>query len=334
MSKKELIPQSPIDAIAGGYRAAQVLIAANRLGVFPALEEGTNTTESLAEFLGASPRGIRILCDALVSLGLLEKVNEVYRNSPLAYEYLLPGSPKSQVAILNHTARLYEKWGKLYDAVKSGTKVPDEVLDPRLLNDERSFALAMADVGRLSAKQMVEALDLSGVRNLLDVGGGPGLYAIEFARAVPELHATIFDDEKTLEIAKENIERAGLSDRVSVRAGDALQDEFGEGYDFILLSNFVHIYSYGRNREIVQKCARALLPGGQICLKDFFLDSDRTSPAWCALFAVNMLVGTEEGNCYTFDEVREWLENAGLALESIQDMAAQSKVIFGRKPSA
>lgn len=323
--------RDPIDAMTSGFRAAQVVFTANRLGVFPAIYEGTDSVEDLAEFLGASPRGVRILCDALAALGLLEKENHQYRLSPLALEYMLPHSPQSRVAMLLHGAKTYEKWGRLYDAVKTGAKTPDESIDPRLVEDDGSFARAMADVARASAPQLVQILDLSQTRRMLDLGGGPGFYAIECARANPGLHAVVFDSEQTLETAQINIEQAGLSDRVTVQPGDAIHDDFGEGYDFILLSNFIHVFSYECNRGVVQKCARALNPGGRLCVKDFLLDSDRTSPEWNALFAVNMLVGTDEGDCYTLEEVREWMEQAGLAVESVQPMAAYSKMILAVK---
>ena len=181
------------------------------------------------------------LCDALAAIGLLEKEGKTYRNSPLALEYLLPEAPHSKIALLRHAARMYETWGKLVDAVKSGQPVPEEAIDPRLRGDERDFALAMADVARDSARQCAEILDLSDTRNVLDVGGGPGMYAIEFARQNPELHVVVFDNEKTTDVARANIEAAGLSDRISLRVGDAFTDDLGSGYDFVLLSNIIPV---------------------------------------------------------------------------------------------
>lgn len=325
-------PPSSIDQISGGYRAAQVLFTANRLGVFSAVGEGSCSSSRLAQMLEANPRGMRILCDALASLGLLIKEDGVYRNSADALEYLLPGKAKSQTAMMLHAAKLYERWGKLYDVVKTGIPVSDGTIDPRLAGDEASFAQAMADVARLSARQVVELVDISKTRNMLDVGGGPGLYAIEFARANPSLRATVFDSESTLTVTRVNVEAAGLSDRVALQPGDALKDDIGSGYDFILVSNLIHSFSYDANRRLTQKCARALLPEGRLCIKDFFLDSDRTSPNWCALFSVNMLVGTEEGDCYTVEEAREWMENAGLVLDSVIAQPPQSTLAIGKKP--
>jgi predicted O-methyltransferase YrrM len=199
------------------------------------------------------------------------------------------------------------------------------------LSDARGFAQAMADVGRQSAQTTAEALDLSGARRLLDLGGGPGIYALEFARRYPALQATVFDLEDTVRVARENIRRAGLQDRVSVVAGDAFADDLGGPYDLIFVSNLVHIYSAQENLRLVGRCAAALAPGGRLCIKDFILDADGTSPPGGALFAVNMLVSTEGGDCYPLDQVKGWLEAAGLVFESITDLTPQSRLIRARR---
>ncbi len=320
-----------IEEIAGGYKDCQVLLTANRLGFFAALGNQSLNVDQIAGKLETDLRATRILCDALAALSLLEKEKDLYRNSSLVKESLLPDSPNPKMGILWHSAKLYERWGKLFDVVKSGQPVPDEVLDPNLIGDEKMFASAMADVGRISARQLAETLDLHGAKSMLDVGGGPGLYAIEFVRRFPELRAVVFDNEKTVAIAGENAKQAGLEDRVSVKGGDIFEDSFGEGYDFILLSNVVHIYSGEENAKLVKKCVDSLAPDGRVCIKDFLLDPDRTSPTWGALFAVNMLVNTEKGNCYTLEEVHEWIERAGLQSEADLNVAHHSRLVIGVK---
>jgi 3-hydroxy-5-methyl-1-naphthoate 3-O-methyltransferase len=323
----------PIEAISSGYRDAQILFTAVRVGIFTALFDQALSCETLCASLDCSQRGMRILCDALVTLGLLDKEGDFYCNSAVALEYLLPDSPKSKAAMMNHGSRLYERWGKLYDVVKTGKPVSDEELDQRIESNDRAFAKAMADVGRISAQQTADIIDIRDARRMLDIGGGPGLYSIAFVQHNPALHATVFDSAKTLEVAQENIDDAGLSERVSTKPGNAFDDDFGGQYDFILISNFIHIFSYDANQGLIKKCADALAPGGRICLKDFFLEEDRTSPEWSAIFAVNMLVSTEEGDSYTINEAKQWLDNAGMEYESLHEVASNSRIIMGKKSS-
>lgn len=134
---------------------------------------------------------------------------------------------------------------------------------------------------------MVEAVGAAGVRRLLDVGGGSGAYAIAFAQANPEPRAEVLDLAPVCRIADRHIREAGLEARVQTKTGDLTKDEFGAGYDLILLSAICHMLSEEENLDLLKRCRRA------------------------AMFALNMLVGTRRGNCYTEAEYAGWLKDAG-----------------------
>lgn len=322
-----------------GYREGQILFTAVRLGVFDALAKEPAGADALAARLDSDPRGTRILCDALAALGVLAKEGSgTYRCSPAAEEYLLYASPTTKVPMLLHGAKLYERWAGLFDAVKTGTPVPDERIDPRLWGDEAGFARAMGAIGRESAVQTGDALEHLGLlgargsaRTLLDVGGGPAVYALEMVRRSPGLHATVFDRPDTLEVARTNVEEAGLAERVSLRPGEAFEDDLGGPYDLVFTSNFLHIFGPEANRRLVRRAAEALAPGGHLAVKDFLLDPGRTTPQGAALFAVNMLVGTEAGDSYSLDEVHGWFREAGLEPGETVDLTPQSRLTVGRK---
>jgi predicted O-methyltransferase YrrM len=317
--------------MASGYRACQILLTANRLGLFERLIGGPLDAEELSSILDADRRGVRILCDALVAEGLLLREDDGYRNGPLVEQFLLPSSPTSRVHSLRHTAKLYERWGHLHDAVVQGRPIADEHLDPTLVGNEAQFARAMADVGRVSAAETSKVLDLAGVRRLLDIGGGPAIYAIEFARRHAELEVVVLDTESTLAVAEGNIRAAELEGRITCRLGNALEDHLGGPYDLIFLSNVVHIYSAAINQQLLGRCAAALESGGRLVIKDFLLDEDRLNPPGGAIFAVNMLVSTEGGDCYTVAQVEAWLAPLGLRFEDLVDVATKSRLLIARK---
>jgi precorrin-6B methylase 2 len=322
-----------IDDIAAGYQASQILLTANRLGVFTALAKRSKDHLQLADDLETDPRGTRILCDALVDLGLLERTADGYEPGEDARRHLLPDSKEPRRDLLAHGSRLYERWAGLYDAVKTGSPVDDDQLDPRLASTESDFARAMADVGRRSATATCERLDLSRAGHVLDLGGGPGIYAMEFARTWPELEVTVFDTPEALGVARTNLESSEVAERVHLRSGDAFEDSLGGPYGAIFISNVLHIYSAVENRRLIQRCASSLRAGGQLILKDFFLDEDRKRPPGGAIFAVNMLVSTDGGDCYTVTETRSWLQAAGLELEEVRDVASKSRLLVASKPS-
>lgn len=338
MSESEASPLEtfdPVDRMVQGYREAQIVFTAVRLGLFDAVAKEPAGAEALAARLEASSRGMRILCDALAGLGLLVKEGDVYRCSPAAAEYLLYAAPATKVPMLLHGAKLYERWAGLFDAVKTGSPVPDDRIDPRLWGDEGGFARAMGAIGRESAVMAADALArlglLSGARTLLDIGGGPGVYAVEMARRSPSLRVTVFDRPDTLEVARANVEEAGLADRVTLRPGDAFEDDLGGPYDLVFTSNFLHVFGPEANRRLVRRAAEVLAPGGHLAVKDFLLDADRTTPPGAALFAVNMLVGTEAGNSYSIEEVHAWLRESGLEPGETLDLTPQSRLTVGRK---
>lgn len=320
-----------IEELANGFKNAQILFAALRLGLFESIGQGTFSLAELNQRLETDLRGLRILCDALCGAGFLEKSEGKYRNSEAALDVLLPDSPNSKAALLLHCACMYDTWGRLSEIVKLGGPAPDKDVDSHSTRNEPAFARAMADIARLSAVETAKALPLQDVKRLLDLGGGPGLYAIECAKTNSELRAVVFDTENTLTVTQENIAKAGVEGRVTTQAGDALNDDLGDRYDLVILSNFLHIFSAEQNQKTLQRCAAALNPGGYVAIKDFLLNEDRTGPEWMAQFAVNMLVHTDGGDCYTRSEYLSWLNAAGFELVSESPVGGNSTVLVGKK---
>jgi len=156
-------------------------------------------------------------------------------------------------------------------------------------------------------------VDLTGVRRLLDVGGGSGANAIAFARAAKELQAEILDLEQVLPLTREYIAAAGLSDRIQTRAGDLKAAAFGAGFDLVWVSAICHMLGEDENLDLFRRCREALAPNGRLVVQDFLLAPDKTRPRSAALFALNMLVGTRAGSSYSVDEYAAWMKSAGFS---------------------
>ncbi len=314
--------------ISKGYQEAQILFTGVRLGIFSALDGPSLSPDELSGAIGASRRGTVILCDALTSLGLLHKKDGRYTLNPEYRGLLSPQSPDHYLGMLQHRAYLYETWGKLYEAVKSGRAVQE---DNRGSPSTTEFAYAMKDAARYMADKVAGLLDLSDASSLLDVGGGPGMYAIEFARVQPKLKVTILDNEKALEVARSEVEKAGFQDRIDFFAGDIFERRPENRFDVVFASNLVHAYSHEENLELVRNCAGLLKPGGKAVIKDFVLAPDRTQPQGAAIFAVNMLVNTDSGNCYTAAEFEDWFRQAGLRGLRWIEIDAGNCMLAGRR---
>jgi predicted O-methyltransferase YrrM len=271
-----------------------------------------------------------MLLNALASLDLVRKDGAVFHNAPVAARFLAAGSPDSASMAMLHTARLWHRWSGLTECVRTGTAIPDE----RDADDTEAFIAAMHNNARQRAAQLAGCLmgpAAAGASRMLDVGGGSGAYAIAFAQANPRLRAEVFDQPAVLAIAERHIREAGLGDRISTRAGDLRTDEFGGGYDLVLVSAICHMLGVEENRDLLARVCRALAKGGRVAIQDFLLRADKTGPRSGALFSLNMLVNTRGGASYSEDEYTEWLREAGFGEVQRVPLAGPAGVLVGRR---
>ena len=230
-----------------------------------------------------------------------------------------------------HTANMWDTWSTMTEMVRTGKTQRDKVKSRKTDSFSEAFIGAMHERAMLQAKGVLDKLKLKGIRHFLDIGGGSGVYAMDFVKRNPENKATIFDLPDIITITKKYVKKEGLTSRFSFICGDYNKDAFGKGYDISFLSAIIHINSPKQNQKLVKKCFDALNPGGMIVIQDHVMDEDRTSPYGGALFAMNMLVATECGDTYTESEIRGWMQDAGL--HDIRLLTAESgmQVMVGRK---
>lgn len=296
--------------LSDGYWSACALHAAVRLGVFTALADGSSDAIGLAGVLGADRRALTMLLDALCAMDLLEKNEQTYSNTDFASRYLVRQSPDYTGHILLHHHHLMPSWTRLHQAVLSGAPVRE-----RAATDEEwreSFLMGMFNLAMDLAPKVVPLIDLGGRRRFLDLGGGPGTYAVHFCRHNPQLEATIFDLPGSRPFAQQTVARFGLSDRIAFAGGDFLIDEIPGRYDVAWLSHILHGESPDRCRQLVAKAASVLEPGGMLLIQEFVLDDAKDGPLFPALFSLNMLLGTSGGQAYSEGEIRQMLREAGL----------------------
>lgn len=304
------IPPDELTQAMRGFQESRVWLTAVELDVFTAVGSGATAAE-VAVKLGTDARAMELLLDALVALRALEKQEGVYRNTPVTARYLVRGSPDDARLGLMHTVGMWKRWSTLTDCVRAGTSVSLAEIEARGPEWTEAFIAAMDMGARERAPLVVRAVGVEGVRRMLDVGGGSAAYAIAFARADSSLEAEVLDLAPVCAIAQRHIEKAGLAGRVRTRAGDLRADDFGTGYDLILVSSICHMLGAEENLDLARRCHRALVRGGRLVIQDFILEPDRTAPRMAALFSLNMLVGTRDGRSYSVDEYAGWLERAG-----------------------
>lgn len=295
------------EALLGMGRAfmeSRVLLTGAELDLFTLVAAKPLSAEQIAGRIGADLRALTIVLDALAAMGLLVKQNDTYQTEPSAARMLSADSPASILPMIRHSADLWDRWGQLTHRV-AGPREKEKSM--------RAFIGAMHVIGNTLAPRIVSLVGSSGARRLLDVGGASGTYTIAFLEAEPQMRATLFDLPPVIDIARERVGAAGMLDRVTLVAGNYKKDPLPAGHDLAFVSAIIHQNSPAENVTMFRNIFTALEPGGRIVVRDHVLSADRTNPKSGALFAVNMLVGTEGGNSYTETEIRDTMEQAGFA---------------------
>jgi len=295
-----------LSAILGKARAfweARILMTAAEIDVFSLLLDTPKTSAQLSRELSSDQRATEALLNALVALGLLVKTQRTFRVRPGFERFLSNSAPETVLPVIRHMAQLWDNWGRLTEIVRTGEARGSVEELERDEQGVRAFIGAMHTIGLGLARSVVARLDLSGRRNLIDVGGGSGVYTIAVLQAAPEMRATVFDRPLVTEIARQRLAEEGMSDRVELVNGDFYVDVLPAGHDLALLSAIIHQNDAEQNIELYRKVFDALVPGGTLVVRDFVMSEDHTEPPDGAFFAINMLVNTPGGSTYSFEEI-------------------------------
>jgi SAM-dependent methyltransferase len=310
MATQQMNPGELLE-ISGYFLKTCVLHAAVKLDVFTVIGGAQLTGKEISQKLNGSQRGMERLLNALTAMDLLEKTDGKYANSPAGKTFLAKDSAKYIGHIIMHHHHLLESWSHLDQAVVSGRPVRTQA---SFSNDEwrESFLMGMFNLAMGLAPKIVPLIDLSSKRHLLDLGGGPGTYAIHFCKKYSQLKATVYDLPTTRPFAEKTIKQFELTDRIQFAEGNYLNDPVEGRYDAIWLSHILHGEGPDDCRMIIQKAISVLEPGGMIIIHDFILNNSMDGPLFPALFSLNMLLGTDSGQSYSEIQIIDMLAAAGV----------------------
>ena len=320
MAKQEWHPGKLLE-LSGYFWRTCTLHAAVKLDAFTLIGEERLTGAEVAKKLDAAPNAVERLLNALVAMELLTKADDAYSNTPSSLELLSKDSPKYLGHIIMHHHHLVESWSQLDQSVKSGQPIRER---SSFSQEEwrESFLMGMFNMAMSMAPLLVPRVDMSSRLHLLDLGGGPGTYAIHFCLQNPQLKATVFDLPTTQPFAEKTIKRFNLSDRIDFVGGNYVEDEIKGTYDAAWLSHILHGEGPDECQRIIQKTVAALEPGAIIIIHEFILNNSMDGPLFPALFSLNMLLGTNSGQAYSEQQLMDMLATAGA--KDIQRLPVQT----------
>ncbi len=318
----------------GGYWATCALHSAVVLDLFTRIADRRIDAAGLARQINGAEDAMARLLDAVTAMGLLVKDRRGYRNTPASRTYLCADSSQFMGFIILHHHHLMESWARLPEAVRTGEPIRQPARDKGPKARE-AFLMGMFNLAMQLAPRLVPAVDLSGRHTLLDLGGGPGTYAIHFCRRYPDLTATVMDLPTTKPFAEETIRRMGLAERVAFSPVDYTREAIDGRFDAVWMSHILHGESADEAGSIVKKAFDCLAPGGVAVIHEFILNDAMDGPLFPALFSLNMLLGTSGGRAYSDGQLRDMLEAAGFVNVRRLDFTGpnDSGLIQGRKPA-
>jgi hypothetical protein len=310
MATQELNPGNLLKT-SGGYWETCTLHAGVKFGVFTLLDNQQLSSKEVTKKLDGDKRGVEMLLNALASMDLLEKRDGIYSNTPVSKTFLSKDSSRYIGHIIMHHHHLMDSWTRLDVAVQSGKPVRNKSSHHE---DERreSFLMGMFNLAMNLAPVVVPKIDLSDRRFLLDLGGGPGTYAIHFCMNNPRLKATVYDLPTTRSFAEKTIAKFDLTDRIDFNDINYLEEKIEGIYDVAWLSHILHGEGPEDCLNIIKKAVAALEPGGMILIHDFILNNAMDGPLFPALFSLNMLLGTPYGQSYSEEQLMDMLSEAGV----------------------
>jgi SAM-dependent methyltransferase len=320
------VTRDSIFQVASGFMAAKYLFVANEVRMFEKLADGPATLAELAARTGIPGRTMRILADAMVALGLLEREHNRYLNGPAAATYLSGSTPGDLRPMLRFWNRVsYPRWMQLEETVRTGNAVFgrwDFTEEEQRIVSEGVQAL-QSD----TAKALPLVYDFTRHRRLLDLGAGTGSWLVAVLRQYRDLEATLFDRPAVAAVARQKLAGEPVAGRVRIVAGDFFTDPVPEDHDVVLLANVVHLLAPERTLELLRRTRERVPDGARLLLVDFWTDSTHTQPLFSALMAGAFLVDTGVGDVYSEDEGRQWLQQTDWQVLERKTLAGPVSVI-------
>jgi ubiquinone/menaquinone biosynthesis C-methylase UbiE len=334
--KKQVTPERLME-LSFAYAPPLIISAGVSNKVFDSLEGGAKTPRQVAEETGASERALGILMNALVGLGLLKKDRQgKYSLTPESAAFLLSKKPGTHAGFFGTIApQLISRWLRLSDIVREGR--PAVAVNQETEGTE-FFSQLVENIIPMSyppAQKLGDHLKLAKTKNeiqVLDLGAGSGIWGIALAQKSPRVRVTAVDWAGMIPTTKRITQEFGVADRFNYVEGDMLEANFGSDYDIAILGHILHSEGEDRSRRLLKKIFRALKSGGTIAIAEWLVNDDHTKPLPSLMFAVQMLVNTEKGDTFSFNQIKTWLGEAGFKKVRKLEAPGPSPLVLATKP--
>jgi len=339
MSKTDTVTPEKIMQLGVGFWGSKTLLSAIELGLFTELTAGHLSAKELTERLKLHSRSARDFFDALVSLGMLEREGDLYRNTAETDLFLVRGKPAYIGGMLEMAnERLYHFWGSLTEGLRTG-KPQNEMKtggaglfesvygDPDRL---RLFLGAMTGLSMGASRAIAEKFPWRDYKTIVDVGGAQGGLLVQICLANPHLTGINFDLAVVGPVFEEYAALHGLTDRLSFQPGSFFDAPLPSA-DVITMGHILHDWNLDEKRMLLDKAYRSLPEGGALIVFEALIDDERRENAFGLLMSLNMLIETPGGFDYTGQDCAGWMREAGFRGTRVEHLIGPDSMVIGIK---
>lgn len=335
----EPVTPEPILQLGLAFWGSKTLLSAVELGLFTYLARGPRDAKDITAELELRPRGVHDFLDALVALGMLERIENTYRNAPAADLFLDRNKPSYVGGLLEMAnARLYPFWGSLTEALRTGhpqneAKVGENFFSALYDDPDRleQFLHAMTGISMGDALAIAETFPWDRYDTVIDIGTAEGCLPVQVALRHPHLSGGGFDLPAVAPVFEKHVASAGLTERLRFYSGDFFTDALPAA-DVLVMGHLLHDWSLNEKLLLLSKAYDALPAGGALIVYESIIDDDRSSNTFGLLMSLNMLIETQEGFDYTAADCQSWMTKVGFEKTYVQPLAGPDSMVVGTKP--
>jgi ubiquinone/menaquinone biosynthesis C-methylase UbiE len=322
------VTPEPIFDIFTAFMASKFVFTAAEIGIFEQLARGPAVLDELAVGTGVPTRTLRIVTDAVVSLGLIERDGERYTNSAVAAAFLTasgPGDMRPALRLGNQIT--FPRWTRFEEAVRTDERIFGELSFTE--HEQAIFSSGVETFTAGHAQALPTAYDFSQHRRLLDLGGGTGSFLLAVLARHPHLRATLFERPAAAAVARERLKNEPLADQIDIVTGDFFHDPIPDCHDVIIIAHVLHCFTTERNHALLQRLRQRVPDGARLLLIDFWTDPTHTEPRAAALMAGEFLLEVG-GDVYSADEAKSWLQDTGWQMQQHSPLAGPATLITAK----
>jgi hypothetical protein len=258
----------------------------------------------------------------------LQRQRDSYENSDFSRLHFVEGKDKYVGDFINLLADESPLWAHLPDVIRDG-KIPEEIRSASR-GDCRSFIQAMNNIGNSGeAEALANGVDLSECGEIVDLGGGSGVYSLALCRKYPGIHSTIIDKREVLQVTEEIIAQSEEKNRITLRPGDFTSDPLGEGIDAALLSDV--LYGESMAGKVLQNVKKCLKKKGLVIIRGYYAGPPNGGSLFGALFAVKELLDDPDRKIMDLQALERRVIETGFEIVRMCALSRISTLLIARK---